>query len=105
MHFFLYENLNIIKETYVSEIQKKVSLIGGVWYYVKADSDGKIELITPKNKLKFNVKENVTIPSLNLSIAPVIASDKINFKQRKIKNLLILSTFTKTKKKKNERNY
>ena len=48
----------------------------------------------------FNVKENVTIPSLNLSIAPVIASDKINFKQRKIKNLLILSTFTKTKKRK-----
>ena len=54
--FFLYDNLNIIKETYVSELQKKVSLIGGVWDYVNAGSKGKIELISPKNKLKFNVK-------------------------------------------------
>ena len=82
----------------MSEIQRKVSLIGGVWDYVNAGSDGKIELISPKNKLKFNVKENVTIPSLNLSIAPVIA--KLNFRQRKIKNLLILSTFAITKKRK-----
>ena len=79
--FFLYENSNIIKETFVSELNKKVSLLGGVWYYVKADSkDGKIELITPRNKLKFNVKQNVSLSDLNLSIAPVIALPKIEFK-------------------------
>ena len=75
-------------------------MIGGVWYYGKSGSDGKIELITSKNKLKFNVNENVTTSNLNLSIAPVIAREKINFRQRKIKNILILSTFTKNKKRK-----
>ena len=99
--FFLYENLNIIKETYVSELNKKVSLLGGVWYYVKADSkDGKLELITPRNKLKFNVKQNVSLSDLSLSIAPVIASQKLNLRERKIKNLLIISTFSKTRKRK-----
>ena len=99
--FFLYDNLNIIKETYVSELNKKVSLLGGVWYYVKADSkDGKIELITPRNKLKFNVKQNVSLSDLSLLIAPVIASQKLNLRERKIKNLLIISTFSKTRKRK-----
>ena len=37
---------------------------------------------------------------MNLSIAPVIATEKLNFRQRKIKNLLILSTFASTKKRK-----
>ena len=99
--FFLYENSNIIKETFVSELNKKVSVLGGVWYYVKADSkDGKIELITPRNKLKFNVKQNVSLSDLNLSIAPVIASQKLNLRERKIKNLLIISTFSKSRKRK-----
>ena len=99
--FFLYDNLNIIKETFVSELNKKVSLLGGVWYYVKANSkDGKIELVTPRNKLKFNIKQTISLPELNLSIAPVIASQKLNLRERKIKNLLIISTFSKNRKRK-----
>ena len=99
--FFLYDNLNIIKETFVSELNKKVSLLGGVWYYVKANSkDGKIELVTPRNKLKFNIKQNISLPELSLSIAPVIASQKLNLRERKIKNLLIISTFSKNRKRK-----
>ena len=57
-------------------------------------------MITPRNKLKFNVKQNVSLSDLSLSIAPVIASEKLNFRQRKIKNLLIISTFSKTRKRK-----
>ena len=99
--FFLYDNLNIIKETFVSELNKKVSLLGGVWYYVKEDSkNGKIELVSSRNKLKFNVKQNVSLPKLSLSIAPVIASQKLNLRERKIKNLLIISTFSKSRKRK-----
>ena len=99
--FFLYDNLNIIKETFVSELNKKVSLLGGVWYYVKADSkNGKIELVTPRNKLKFNVKQKVSLPELSLSIAPVIASQKLILRERKIKNLLMISTFSKSRKRK-----
>ena len=85
----------------MSELNKKVSLLGGVWYYVKADSkNGKIELITPRKKLKFNVKQNVSLSNLSLSIAPVIASQKLNLRERKIKNLLVISTFSKSRKRK-----
>ena len=99
--FFLYENLNIIKETFVSELNKKVNLIGGVWYYVKADNaDGKIELVTPKDKLKFNIKQDISLSELSLLIAPVIASQKLNLRKRKINNLLIISTFSKNRKRK-----
>ena len=99
--FFLYDNFNIIKETFVSELNQKVNLIGGVWYYVKADSaDGKIELVTPNNKLKFNIKQNISLSELSLSIAPVIASQKLNLRKRKINNLLIISTFSKNRKRK-----
>ena len=57
-------------------------------------------MITPRNKLKFNVKQNVSLSDLDLSIAPVIASQKLNLRERKNKNLLIISTFSKSKKRK-----
>ena len=98
--FFLYDNQNIINETFVSEVGKKISLIGGVWYFVKPGSSGKIELVTSKNKLKFNEKENQILPLFSIGIAPVLASKKIRFKQEKIKNILIISAPAKTRKRK-----
>ena len=97
--FFLYDNQNIINETFVSEVGKKISLIG-VWYFVKPGSSGKIELVTSKNKLKFNIKENQILPVFSIGIAPVTASKKIRFKQEKIKNILIISAPAKTRKRK-----
>ena len=98
--FFWYENQNIIKETFVSELQKKVSLIGGLWDYILPGSGGKTELVTARNKLKFNMKQNTTLSKLDFGISPVIASQQIKFKQKKNKNLLIISTPLKTKKRK-----
>ena len=58
--YFLYDNQNIIRETSISEINKKVSLIGSVWYFVKTGSDGKMNLVTRKNKLNFKIKKKKT---------------------------------------------
>ena len=98
--FFLYDNQNIMNETFVSEVGKKISLIGGVWYFVKPGSSGKIELVTSKNKFKFNVKENQILSLFSIGIAPVMASKNIRFKQEKIKNILIISAPAKTRKRK-----
>ena len=90
----MYDNQSIINETFVSEVGKKISLIG-----VSAGSSGKIELVTSKNKLKFNVKENQILPLFSIGIAPVTASKKNRFKQEKI-NILIISAPAKTRKRK-----
>ena len=52
--YFLYENQNIIKETFISEIDKKVNLIGNISYFGTTESDGRMRLINNKNKLNFN---------------------------------------------------
>ena len=74
--YFLYENQNIIKETFISEINKRVSLLGGVWYFVKTGSDGKIEIVTSKNKLRFKIKKNESLSKFNFNISPVTAAKK-----------------------------
>ena len=77
-----------------------MSLIGGVWYFVLSDSDGKIEIATPKNKLRFNIKQNQLLSKFSVGISPVVANKKINFKQKKIKNILIVSADKKVRKRK-----
>ena len=95
--FFLYDNQNVINETFISEIYKKVSLIGGVWYFVKTGSDGKIELVTSKNKLNFKIKKQQNLTKFSFGIAPVVASKKIDFKNKKINNILIVSVDKKAR--------
>ena len=56
--YFLYDDSNIIKETFVSEINKKVPLIGSISYFDKVNADDKIKLITSKNRLKFEPRKN-----------------------------------------------
>ena len=82
--FFLYENQNIIKETFISEINKRVSLLGGVWYFVKTGSNGKIEIVTNKNKLNFRLIKNEKLSKFIFNISPVIASKKIDFEEKEI---------------------
>ena len=86
--FFLYDNKNIIKETFISEINKKVSLIGSLWYFVKAGSNGRMNLVNSRNKLNFKIKKSQNLAKFNFGISPVVVSKKINFKNRQINNIL-----------------
>ena len=95
--YFLYDNQNIIRETFISEISKKVSLTGSVWYFVKTDSDGRMKLVTSKNKLNFKIKKSQNLAKFSCGISPVVASKKIDFKNRKINNILIASVDKKAK--------
>ena len=81
--YFLYDNQNLVRETFISEINKHVYLIGGISFFDKIRSDGKILLIKAESKLKFHYFE--------FNISPTIANKKIKFKKRHINNLMIVS--------------
>ena len=89
--FFLYNNQNIIKETFISEINKKVSLMGSLWYFVKTGSNGRMNLVNSRNKLNFKIRKSQNLAKLSFGISPVVVSKKINFKSRQINNILIVS--------------
>ena len=54
---FLYDNQNLVRETFISEINKHVYLTGGISFFDKIRSDGKILLIKAESKLKFDLKK------------------------------------------------
>ena len=49
--YFLYDNQNLIQETFISEIQKQVYLLENISFFGKIESDGKLALIKTENKL------------------------------------------------------
>ena len=74
--YFLYDNSNIIKETFISEINKKVPLIGSISYFDKVNADDKIKLITSKNRLKFEPRENSLLEYLAFQLQPIFGNEK-----------------------------
>ena len=88
--YFLYDNSNIIKETFISEINKKVPLIGSNSYFDKVNADDKIKLITSKNRLKFEPRENSQLEYLSFQLQPTFGNKKINLRKKYIDNFSIL---------------
>ena len=54
---FLYDNQNLIRETFISETNKKVHLIGSISFFDKVGANDEMSLIKNKNKLKFDFKK------------------------------------------------
>ena len=90
--FFLYESQNLIRETFVSEVNKQVHLIGSVSFLDKIQKDGKMQLVKASNKQKFDVKKNVLISYFEFNTSPMHANKKINFRKREMNNLMIAGT-------------
>ena len=75
--YFLYGDSNIIRETFISEIKKKVPLTGSISYFDKVNLDDELKLITPKNRLKFEVKENLLLEELAFQLQPTLGNKAI----------------------------
>ena len=88
--YFLYEDSNIIKETFISDPEKRVSLIGSTSYFDKINSDSKVRLMTSKNKLEFEIRENTQLNEIILQLSPTFANKKIKLKKNDINNFGIL---------------
>ena len=54
--YFLYDNQNLVRENFISELNKQVHLIGSISFFDKIAADGKMFLIKTRDKLKFDVK-------------------------------------------------
>ena len=81
--YFLYDNNALIRGTFITEINKKVNLIGSIAFYEKAEKSGKSLLITSRTKLKFNLKENQLTENFNFNLSHTNASGKILLKRMK----------------------
>ena len=88
--YFLCDDSNIIKETFILEINKKVLLIGSISYFDKVNADDKIKLITSKNMSKFEPRENSLVEYLAFQLQPTFGNKKINLRKKDIDNFSIL---------------
>ena len=57
--FFLYELENMIKETFVTELNKKFSIYGLIIFSGENKDNKKLDLINLSNNLKFKVKKDI----------------------------------------------
>ena len=80
--YFLYGKSNLIKNTFVTAINKQLSLYGSFSYFSGKTSVSNLELINATDSLKFLVEKKSLKDNLKLQVAYVIGSDvKINHKK------------------------
>ena len=79
--YFVYDNQNLIRETFISELNKTIHLVGAITFFDVIPKSGKVNLINSKNKLKFDVVKNNEIASFNFNISHTNAKKKIDFKK------------------------
>ena len=82
--YFLYDNNSLLRETFVSELNKRVYLIGSISFYEEVNETGKSFLIRNETKLKFHVKKNQVIENFNFNLSHTNASGKILLKKDEI---------------------
>ena len=81
--YFVYDNQNLTRETFISELNKTIHLVGAITFFDVIPKSGKVNLINLKNKLKFDVVKNNEIASFNFNISHTNAKNKIDFKKKK----------------------
>ena len=94
-NFFLYDDSNLISNTFFTELNKKIQAYGFIsLLYNNSDE----RLITSKNRLKFNVLVDIEKEFLTLQLEDILTPKKIETTDSKIKNFSILATGEMNKK-------
>ena len=57
--FSLYDVRNMLKNTFISELDKCSTIYGSISYFDIAKENNEVYLITHRNKLNFSVKKDV----------------------------------------------
>ena len=94
-NFFLYDDSNLISNTFFTELNKKIQAYGFI-SLLSNNSDER--LITSKNRLKFNVLVDIEKEFLTLQLEDILTPKKIETTDSKIKNFSILATGEMNKK-------
>ena len=88
-NFFLYDDSNLISNTFFTELNKKLR---GYGYISLLYNNSDERLITSKNRLKFNVLVDIEKEFSTLQLEDILTPKKIETTDSKIKKFSILAT-------------
>ena len=91
-NFFLYDLENIIKPTFVTEVQKEFSIYRLISFSGETKKNNKLDLIKPGENLKFELIDDVYKNSLSFELGNVHTKKSFNFVSNKVFNFAILQT-------------
>ena len=67
----MYDKNDLIKETYITALNKKISIYGSISYFNKKTENEIFKIISPENLLKFFVKKNTNRDSLSFQLTSI----------------------------------
>ena len=91
-NFFLYDLENIIKPTFVTEVQKEFSIYRLISFSGETKKNNKLDLIKPGENLKFELIDDVYKNSLSFELGNVHTKKSFNVVSNKVFNFAILQT-------------
>ena len=91
-NFFLYDLDNVIKPTFTTELQKEFSIYGLISFSGETKKDNKLELVNPKNKLKFEMTKDTYKNDMKFELSKVHSKKTFNVVGDHILNFGILRT-------------
>ena len=91
-NFFLYNLDNVIKPTFTTELQKEFSIYGLISFSGETKKDNKLELITPQNRLKFEITRDIYKKDMKFELSKVHSKKTFNVVGDHILNFSMLRT-------------
>ena len=91
-NFFLYDLDNVIKPTFTTELQKEFSIYGLISFSGETKKDNKLELVSPQNKLKFEMIKDIYKNDMKSELSKVHTKKTFNVVDNHILNFGILQT-------------
>ena len=70
-NYFLYDLENMINEIYITQLNKEFSIYGLIIFSGENKNNKKLDLITPDNNIKFQLKRDVYKNSIGFELAKV----------------------------------
>ena len=89
-NFFLYDLENMIQPTFTTELQQEFSIYGLI--YFSGEQKDKLDLVKPKNKLKFQLNKDIYKKQMKFEIAKVHKKKTFNIVSNYVSNFSILRT-------------
>ena len=91
-NFFLYDLDNIIKPTFTTELQKEFSIYGLISFSGETKKDNKLKLISPQNRLKFEMTRDIYKNDMRFELSKVHSKKTFNVVGDHILNFSMLRT-------------
>ena len=99
-NFFLYDLDNVIKPTFTTELQKEFLIYGLISFSGETKKDNKLELVSPQNRLKFEMTRDIYKKDMKFELSKVHSKKTFNVVGDHILNFSMLRTKKQNREKK-----